>query len=112
MPPHPQQMEVSSPSNADECPHVPFKNVFSSFDDQYTAPNSKYTRGECPHPRQMEVSASLKCGWVPHPLKRQTLPWKNWSESKMVLYFTLVDKPNIIHVIICLWHQGKGQSVC
>ena len=33
------------------------KNVLSSFDDLYMAPNTgnKYTGGQCPHPVQMEV---------------------------------------------------------
>ena len=54
------------------------------------APNSLYTRGECPHPQQMEVSAPTPKKCVINLWKtRQTLIWQNWSESQMVFIFTL-----------------------
>ena len=58
----PQQMEVNAPPPQCRGEPPPLKNVLSSFDDQYMAPNGKYTGGEWPHPPQMEVSASpTKC---------------------------------------------------
>ena len=59
-----------TPANAWVPP--PLKNVLSSVDDQYTAPNNKYTGGEppLPHPNplKMEVS-STNAGECPHHLK-------------------------------------------
>ena len=47
---------------------------------QYMASKNKNTEGDCPPPPQIEVSAHL---------------WKNWSQSKMVFVFTVVDIPDI-----------------
>ena len=54
--------------------------------DQYRAPISIYTGGECP------------------PVKYSFC--NNWSDSKMVFAFTLVDKPDID---IWLWHQSNSK---
>ena len=94
-----QQMEISAPpttttttttttySNASEYPHMRWI-VLSSFDDQYTAPNTRV----CPHPHKWRwVPPPHQSRWEPPPLtmccqafKNKTIPHVKILVSKVV----------------------------
>ena len=65
-----------------------FRNVLSNFDDQYIEPNSKYIGVECPSRPINWGESSLKCRWVPPPLKKTNYPLKEleWVKDGLCIY--------------------------
>ena len=81
------------------------KNVLPSFDNQYTAPNSKYTRGECPHPPTTNGGGGPPpnaCRWVPPPLKNVLSSFEAQDKLSLESMVRVKDGP-------CIYSGGKNR---